>query len=262
MSGRAALAVAMTSGKMDSFMSMQTPEEQGGRKSEPVFNMPGIIIALVAICSIIYVWQEYFANDQQYSQFMLNFALIPARFSLGEGFTEPAALFTFLSYSFLHGGLAHIVINMIWLAAFGSPLAGRIGTARLMLFWLFTAVIAGLTHYAIYPDSIAPLVGASGAISGMMGAAARYGFRRTNAANRPEFAGPLLPIALTVRLKPVITFVGIWFVLNIVTGLYAGAGSDYSSIAWEAHIGGFIAGFFGIALLDRPRSYDAVLRKY
>ncbi len=69
----------------------------------------------------------------------------------------------------MHGGFAHIAVNMIWFAAFGSPLAGRIGTGRMIIFWILTSVIAGLTHYAIYPESVTPLVGASGAISGMMG---------------------------------------------------------------------------------------------
>ncbi len=105
------------------------------------------------------------------------------------------------------------------------------------------------------------LVGASGAISGMMGAAARYGFRRVGHGRKSEFAGPVLPIGLTLTLKPVLTFVGVWFLINIVTGLYSTGGADISGIAWEAHIGGFVAGFFGIALLDKPRSYDAVIRR-
>ncbi len=72
---------------------------------------------------------------------------------------------------------------------------------------------------------------------------------------------PVLPVGLTLTLKPVLTFVGVWFLINIITGLYSTGGADLSSIAWEAHIGGFIAGFFGISLMDRPRSYDAVLRR-
>lgn len=246
-------------------MVLPQPEMQDNRGrsggSEPIFNIPGVVIALIGICVAVYVYENYLISEQQNYEFMLNFSLIPARFSLAGSFSDPAALFTLISYSFMHGGIEHIVVNMIWLAAFGSPLAGRIGTARMIVFWVFTAIIAGLTHYAIYPDSVTPLVGASGAISGMMGASARYGFRRVNAGRRAEFAGPVLPVGLTLTLKPVITFVGVWFVINIITGIYTTGGADLSGIAWEAHIGGFIAGFFGISLLDRPRSYDAVLRR-
>ncbi|MBC2885786.1 rhomboid family intramembrane serine protease [Ochrobactrum sp. CM-21-5] len=246
-------------------MSIPQPEmhgnmDQSGGK-EPIFNIPGVILALIGLCAAIYIYQYYIISEQQNYEFMLNFALIPARFSLAGGFFDPAALFTLISYSFMHGGIAHIAVNMIWLAAFGSPLAGRIGTGRMLVFWGLTSIIAGLTHYAIYPESISPLVGASGAISGMMGAAARYGFRRVGSGRRSEFAGPVLPVGLTLTLRPVITFVGIWFLINILSGLYSTGGADLSGIAWEAHIGGFIAGFFGISLLDRPRSYDAVLKR-
>lgn len=239
-------------------MRGDTSRSGGG---EPIFNIPGVVTALIALCAAIYVYQNYIISEQQNYQFMLNFALIPARFSLASGFTDPAALFTLVSYSFMHGGIAHIAVNMIWLAAFGSPLAGRIGTGRMIVFWIFTSIVAGLTHYAIYPESVSPLVGASGAISGMMGAAARYGFRRIGHGRRSEFAGPVLPVGLTLTLRPVLTFVGVWFLINIITGLYSTGGADLSGIAWEAHIGGFIAGFFGIALVDRPRSYDAVPRR-
>ncbi|MBC8717248.1 rhomboid family intramembrane serine protease [Ochrobactrum sp. Marseille-Q0166] len=246
-------------------MSIPQPDMGGNfnspQRGEPIFNIPSVVLALMAICVGVYIYQNYILSEQQNYAFMLNFALIPARFSLAGGFADPAALFTLISYSFMHGGLAHIAVNMIWFVAFGSPLAGRIGTGRMIVFWILTSVIAGLTHYAIYPDSVTPLVGASGAISGMMGAAARYGFRRVSHGRRSEFAGPVLPVGLTLRLKPVLTFVGVWFLINIVTGLYSTGGADLSGIAWEAHIGGFVAGFLGIALLDKPRSYDAVIRR-
>lgn len=246
-------------------MPMPQPDMQGRQdrsgRGEPIFNIPGVVIALIAICVAVYVYQNYLISEEQNFAFIRDYALIPARFLIGNGFADPASLFTLVSYSVMHGGIEHIVVNMIWLAAFGSPLAGRIGTGRMIAFWIVTSVLAGLTHYALYPESVTPLVGASGAISGMMGASARYGFRRVNFGRRAEFAGPLLPIGLTLTLKPVLTFVGIWFLINIVTGLYTTGGGGLSGIAWEAHIGGFIAGFFGIALFDQPRSYDAVLRR-
>lgn len=245
---------------MDTPPDMYNEKNRSGR-GEPIFNIPGVVIGLIGLCIAVYVYQNYLISEEQNYAFIRDYALIPARFLLADGFSDPAALFTLVSYSFMHGGIEHIVVNMIWLAAFGSPLAGRIGTGRMLLFWIVTSVLAGLTHYALYPESVTPLVGASGAISGMMGASARYGFRRVNFGRRAEFAGPLLSIGLTLTLKPVLTFVGVWFVINIVTGLYTTGGAGLSGIAWEAHIGGFIAGFFGIALFDQPRNYDAVLRR-
>lgn len=232
---------------------------------EPIFNIPAVITGLIGLCALIFFAQNYLIAEQRSFIFMLNFAFIPARFTYGAGFSDPAAWLTMISYSFMHGSFAHLAVNMIWLAAFGSPLAGRIGASRLLIFWALTAVVAVLTHYAIYPTSNVPLVGASGAISGMMGAAARYGFRRvpTHSGNKniSAFAGPLLPILTTLTYRPVLAFVGIWFVINILTGIYSGNEAGLASVAWEAHIGGFVAGFFGIALFDRPRVYDRYFKR-
>lgn len=226
--------------------------------AQPMFNMPPVVVALIGLCVAVYLMQTYALNDSRYVWFMQNFAFIPQRFSFGGGFADPAAWFSALSYSFMHGGFAHLAVNIVWFAAFGSPLAGRIGTRKFLLFWVLTAIIAAFTHYVLYPDSNIPLVGASGAISGMMGAAARFGFRRVTyysdtGRQVPAFGGPLLTVAQTLQNRTVLTFVGFWLAINVITGLYATVPGEVSGIAWEAHIGGFIAGFFGIALLLRGR---------
>ncbi|MEK1887314.1 MAG: rhomboid family intramembrane serine protease [Phyllobacterium sp.] len=219
---------------------------------EPVFNIPGIILAIMGLCAVVYVVDAYVLDEQQASTLLLDFAFIPARFSQYGGVYSPAAWLTTVTYSFMHGSFAHIALNMIWLAAFGSPLAARIGPLRTTLFWIATALAAALTHYAVYPDSMTPLVGASGAVSGMMGAAARFGFRRSTARNSAAFVGDILPIAVALRMRMVIVFLGVWFVTNVVTGVLSVGADDSATIAWEAHIGGFLVGFFGISLFDRP----------
>ncbi len=219
--------------------------------NEPVFNIPGVILAIMAICGILFVLEAYVLNDEQGSVFLWNFAFIPARFSQYGGFYSPAALLTTVTYSLLHGSVAHIALNMIWLAAFGSPLAARIGPLRMALFWIVTSVAAVMTHFAVYPDSTAPLVGASGAVSGMMGAAARFGFRRSTLRNSAAFVGDILPIGVALRMQTVLVFLGVWFVTNILTGLLSVGVDSSATIAWEAHIGGFFVGFFGISLFDR-----------
>lgn len=227
---------------------------------EPIFNIPSVVLALTALCAIIYFTEYYVLSAEQDMHFMLRFAFIPARFTYADGFFDPEALLTLISYSLMHGSFAHLAVNMVWLIAFGSPLAGRLGAGRFIGFWILTAAVSALTHYAIYPVSTTPLVGASGAISGMMGAAARYGFRRVSpyGVNRhlTAFAGPILPVRVTLTYKPVLTFVGFWFIINIATGLYTGTSMGMAGIAWEAHIGGFFAGFFGIVIFDKRKSYD------
>ncbi|MGH6763195.1 MAG: rhomboid family intramembrane serine protease [Phyllobacterium sp.] len=223
--------------------------------SEPIFNIPGVVLFFLVVSIGIYLAQSYLLGDEANSWLLLYLAFIPVRFSQYGGFSDITAWWTTISYSFLHGSFAHVAVNMVWLAAFGSPLAGRIGTVRMVAFWVLTAVAAAFTHYLLYSDSLTPLVGASGAISGMMGAAARFGFRRVQRGRLPAFAGPLLPVMLTLTLRPVLAFLGVWLAINVVTGLISVVPGE-SSIAWEAHIGGFLAGFFGISLLDRPVSRD------
>lgn len=216
-----------------------------------MFNIPGIILLAIGLCIAVFVLQTYILSGEQGVEFLWNFAFIPARMSQYGGWYSPAALLTTVSYSFMHGSIAHIALNMIWLAAFGSPLAARIGPLRMALFWIATSIAAVMTHFAVYPDSMAPLVGASGAVSGMMGAAARFGFRRSTTRHSAAFVGEILPIGVALRMRMVLTFLGVWFVTNIVTGLLSVGVENSASIAWEAHIGGFVIGFFGISLFDR-----------
>jgi membrane associated rhomboid family serine protease len=107
---------------------------------------------------------------------------------------------------------------MIWLAAFGSPLANAWAGA-VPVFWAFTSLAAVALHYVLHMLDQAPLIGASGAISGMMGAAARFGFRIDRSHGRAAFAGAPLPIAVCLRSRAVVTFLAIWMVINLVTGL-------------------------------------------
>jgi membrane associated rhomboid family serine protease len=223
--------------------SIQDPPTQPDQPSrEPVFNIPGIVLLLIALCVAVYVAQGYLLDLDQNMELLVRAAFIPVRYS-GLYDIDVYAFTTPVTYAFLHGGLAHLAINMVWLAAFGSPLANRLGTPRFAVFWVLTALAAAALHWALHPLDQAPLVGASGAISGMMGAAARFAFRTERHGGRSAFAGPALPIAAVLRSRGAMTFLGVWMIVNLVTGLVGlGYGSE-ASIAWEAHIGGFVAGF-------------------
>jgi membrane associated rhomboid family serine protease len=229
---------------------MNQEKDNGGsaaseRAREPVFNMPAVVVLLIGVCAAVYLVQNYALSDNQYFGLLLRGAFIPIRYS-GQFELDLYAFTTPLSYAFLHGSFAHLAVNMIWLAAFGTPLANRLGNTRFLLFWMVTALAAAGLHYVLHPLDQAPLVGASGAISGMMGAAARFGFRTSRAAGTSSFDGPLLPFADVLRSRTVVTFLAVWMVINLVTGLIGFAPGVEDRIAWEAHIGGFAAGFFGV----------------
>ncbi|TPN80916.1 rhomboid family intramembrane serine protease [Mesorhizobium sp. CU2] len=227
------------------------PEEEQERRREPVFNLPPAVLAVIGVCAIVYLLQQYVLNDTQNMTLLYDGAFIPVLYTGQYGFdwflfTRP------FTYAFMHGGLAHIAVNMIWLAAFGSPLAYRIGSFRFLLFYAATGLASVGLFWALHPHGEAPLVGASGAISGMMGAAARYGFHVDRWSGRSAFVGEPLPVMLALRSRRVMVFLGILMVTNLAIGLAGFAPGVDGQVAWEAHIGGLIAGFFGLRFFDRP----------
>ena len=132
-----------------------------------------------------------------------------------------------ITYQFLHGGWMHLVINMVTLAAFGAPVERLLGVRRFVLFYLSAGIVAGFVQVLLFPDSVDPVIGASGAISGVFGAVLmlmRY------VGNLPS----LLPVA------------GIWIALNVFFGMFGGMpGAGGEQIAWAAHVGGFVYGLAG-----------------
>ncbi len=186
----------------------------------------------------------------------------------GEASSEEVALliglsprwWTPLTYSFLHGGFTHIAINGVWLLAFGTAVCRRFGSLRFLLFYVFAAILGALAFFVAHPVGLQPVVGASAAISGAMGAAVRFAF----APGGPLGGGfapprdlrvyrqPAPPLRALLRDRRTMTFVALWFIANFLFGAVAPAGGDGASVAWEAHIGGFLAGFFGFRLFDRP----------
>lgn len=242
-------------------MNPSTPDEkpdshfdrsgrEGGR--EPVFNLSGVVLAFIVICVGVHFIGSYVLDQQQYVWLLLHAAFIPILYS-GQVPIDFYPIAGPVTYSLLHGGIGHLAINMIWLAAFGSPLANRIGAVRFVAFWIATSIAAAALHYIMYPTGQAPLVGASGAISGMMGAAARFGFRIDRSTGLPAFGGPVLPISDVLRMRGTLVFLAVWMIVNLVTGVVGVAPGEESRIAWEAHIGGFVVGFFFLSAFDRPR---------
>lgn len=226
------------------------------RQSEPLFNIPVIITVLIAACGISFVVQEYVLDGDGYVALMLYGSFIPARYLPEYGGWDFSWVTSPFTYSFLHGSWAHLIVNMVWLAAFGSPLATRLGTMRFLAFWLFASLCAVALHYVLHMGEVVPVVGASGAISGMMGAAARFGFQIDRSGRMPAFRGEPLGYLDCLRYRPVLMFVLIWFAINFVTGLFGVGGGQVSQVAWEAHIGGFLAGFLVIdAFTPRSRAH-------
>lgn len=226
----------------------QRGDDSGQR--EPMFNLPPVVLVIIGLCVAIFLLQTYVLNDSQNLLLLYDASFIPVLYT-GQYSFDWFMLSRPFTYTFLHGSFAHIAINMVWLAAFGPPLANRFGAARFALFFAITGLAAAAFFWAIHPTMEAPLVGASGSISGMMGAAARFGFHMDRSAGKSAFAGAPMPFSVVMRSRGVLTFLAVWMVINLVTGLVGLGAGGSDQIAWEAHIGGFLVGFFALRFFDR-----------
>ena len=192
---------------------------------------------------------------------------MPARYEWNEllsgGWEFGAAIWTFVTYALIHASFMHLGFNAVWLLAFGSAVARRFGTWRFLLFFALSAAAGAIAHLVSNIGDEAVMIGASGAISGTMGAAARFAFQRGGPLDPWSEAGdrayriPAAPLFVSLRNPRVLGFVGAWFGLNLLFGLGSlSITGDEQSIAWQAHVGGFLAGLLLFALFDpvRPRA--------
>jgi len=236
---------------------------------EPVFNVPGVILALIGSFFLIHIVREELLSDIDRTYFDLMFAFIPARYDsaavLGDvlpgGFL--AEIWTFFTYAFIHGNWTHLIVNCIWLLPFGSAVARRFGTSRFLGFFAVTAAAGALAHLLGHGNEDSAVVGASAAISGTMAGAMRFAFQRGGPlgfwGERDEAAYqvPALPLAGVVREPRVMIFLIVWFGINLLFGMVSlPIGGNDQPVAWEAHIGGFVAGLVLFSLFDpaRPRA--------
>ncbi len=182
--------------------------------------------------------------------FVYRFGVVPAHWgisSLSDFFDWPQLFFTLVTSQFLHGGVLHLASNMLYLWIFADNVEDRVGHGRFLVLYLASGVVAALAQLLITPHSSVPMVGASGAIAGVLGA---YFILFPSA--RIVALIPLGFIMETVEI-PAFLFLGLWFLLQWFQGLLAvGQVADVGGVAFWAHIGGFVAGMIGIALL-RPR---------
>ena len=154
----------------------------------------------------------------------------------------------------------HLGFNAVWLLAFGTPVARRFGAVRFLLFFAVTAAGGALAHLVVYSGERVPMVGASAAISEFMAAAIRFAFQRggplrlTGNNENDAYLVPALPLLAVLRNPRVLIFLGVWFGLNILFGIGSiGLDGSEQAVAWQAHIGGFLAGLIGFAAFDPIR---------
>ena len=224
------------------------------RMSVPTRYPPAVTWALIAVNCAIFLFQINL-SPSELEWFLVNFALIPARYFLpgALGLPDPALIdyLPFATNMFLHGGWLHLIVNMWTLWLFGPAIEDRFGPGPYFMFYLACGVIASVTHAMLNPASVDPALGASGAIAGVMGA-----FLRLFPFARVIVLVPILFLPLFFEMHAVV-YVGFWFFMQILQGtVELLLPSTGGGVAWWAHIGGFVAGLvFGSLLQPLRRGY-------
>jgi len=203
-------------------------------------------VALIAANVIVSIWQ--WLLPQEASAILLHqAALVPAR--LGGGSESPGLppALTLVTSQFLHGGPLHLAGNMLFLWIFGNNVEDALGSLRFLAFYLLCGIMAGMVHTFTQPGSTIPTVGASGAVSGILGAYALL-FPRARIHTLV-----LLLFYISVVRVPAILWVGIWLLIQVLQGI--GARGATGGVAWFAHVGGLVGGLILLPLM-RPRRVD------
>jgi len=223
-----------------------------------MFNVPSAVLATVGVLLLVHVLRLVALTESEDLQLLLTFAFIPARYetNLLVGGSFPggfgADIWTFFTYAFLHADFLHIGVNLAWLLPFGTAIARRFGSLRYVLFMLVVSAAGALAHLVTHPGAMTPMIGASAAISGAMAAALRFVFqpggplglwRGERDVDGDAWRVPAASLAATLRDPRFLVFLIAWMGLNALFGLGSvSIGEEGQEIAWQAHIGGFVAG--------------------
>jgi membrane associated rhomboid family serine protease len=258
------------------------------REREPIFNIPGVVLLLLAAMTLVHAARMTLAPETDL-QLVALYAFTPARFGflfdqravldhltevvrgsemqgeIGEFFLTYGSArnlwITPLSYAFLHGNWTHLALNGVWFAAFGSPVARRFGTPRFLLLGALGAIGGAFFYLFLHLTELAPMVGASAAISAYTGAAARFVFQQgvffrdePSLYGQPQEAPPMEGLREMLANRQALAFVGFWFAINLLSGVGGqSVGFSNAPVAWEAHIGGFLVGLLLAPLFDQRR---------
>jgi membrane associated rhomboid family serine protease len=237
---------------------MDKPEKQ------PILRAPFIVLALIGIMLVLQLLMA-FGGYAQRNAMIVALGLFPARlFAEGLGGlpgTWVQGVVNLFSYGLLHGSWTHFILNAVWLLAFGAPVARRLGARKFVFLFMACTMLAGLGQiFAAAPNAyLIPIIGASGGVAGLMGAAARFAFADAKwlDPNGQNMHRPLLPLRDVPKRRPVIMFIAIWLIINLAFGLlgpYGMASPDGTAlnIAWIAHLVGFFTGLLLIGWLEKP----------
>lgn len=207
------------------------------RDDVPSRRWPWLVLALGVANVAVYVYTLALGwgaggDSELVTDFVETWGLIPRELLRG---SDPRTWVTPITAMFLHGSMLHLGANLLYLQVFGSRVEDLLGPARFLLLYTATGIVAGAAEVAAHPNSWVPIIGASGAVSGLLGA-----YLVSYPTGRLRLLWPRIRVRVAL-------FLGLWVALQVFSGLDA-LGDPNQRVAWWAHIGGFAAG----AVLARP----------
>ncbi|SMQ66090.1 Membrane associated serine protease, rhomboid family [Devosia lucknowensis] len=237
----------------------QTPVNQPPQGPEPIFLLPAGIAVLAGVLIAIHLASTFVLNPDGQVQLLFWFAFQPYRIVLAE--VDPTIviplIWTPFSHAFLHAGWDHLLINVAWLVIFATPVVRRYGAGPMLVLFLLSAA-GGAALFAVTTlYSQVYLIGASGGVAGLTGAAIRFMFQPVLVATHPETGERVVLGRRLASIRDVFVnprsrwFTLIWIGLNAAVPLVPLLTGSSLAIAWQAHLGGFLAGFLLVQLFER-----------
>lgn len=213
------------------------------------YNFPVVNWSLIILNTLVFLYQIGLSQSELFS-FIRTFGMVPSQI-IG---ADPASWTTLFTNMFLHGGFFHLISNMWILYIFGDNVEDRLGSARYLLYYILSGLAANLLQLFFAQGSSVPVIGASGAIAGVLGG---YFLLFPRARVITLFLLFFFPWFVEI---PAVLYLGFWFVSQLYSGLFSLAmpsGVEMGGIAWWAHIGGFLFGLLMINVFGRRnRAYS------
>lgn len=228
------------------------PDNSKRPPAPPIFNAPRVVTWIIGTMVTVHVLLLIlpFELRNGISSFL---SFTPAWAIRGFPGSLPETLISTVTYQFIHADLMHLGMNCAWMLIFGTIVARRLELVSFIVFFLLCGVIGAGVHLVFFPGSLASVVGASGAISGLMGAAGRFALFPPQGGWQLSLhpgAGALVPLS-DRRLQ---AYAGVWIVINLIFGLGSlGVSGPGQIIAWDIHIAGLIAGLLLFPKFDNWR---------
>lgn len=237
----------------------RAPESQPQQGREPVFLLPGDVAAVIGVLAAVHLASTLVLNQAGQLQLIFWFAFQPLR--IIAGLDDPSLavplIWTPFSHALLHAGWEHLLINAAWFAIFATPVSRRYGAGPMLAIFFVSAAVGAALFAATTLYSGAYLVGASGGVAGLTGAAMRFIFQPVVVAQHPE-TGERVIVGRRLasfgdlwRDSRARFFILIWVVLNAAVPLLPLLTGMEVSVAWQAHLGGFLAGILTVGLFER-----------